>query len=175
MEAVIKKQSRKVGVAGGFFNQMMGNNSTVPVVGQGATELHYSDRTPYQVIEVSEDGNHAIIEEYDAKIDPEYLKSLNGRDCMGHQNWVYEPNGRKRKIEWRRNKWCSVGEQIVFIKSVRDAAEAAGFSAIARYLSNELRVLNHQEIIYEGFSPEVAVNVYNGITGKSDVGVKIEN
>ena len=28
-----KKQTRKIGVAGGFINQMMGNNSTTPKVG----------------------------------------------------------------------------------------------------------------------------------------------
>ena len=34
-----KRQYRKVGVAGGFVNQMMGNNATEPKVGEGATEL----------------------------------------------------------------------------------------------------------------------------------------
>ena len=45
MENLILKQKRKVGVAGGFINQMMGNNSTTPIVGEGATILHYSDRS----------------------------------------------------------------------------------------------------------------------------------
>ena len=44
---MMKKQSRKVGVAGGFINQMMGNNSTTPKVGEGATILMYSDRESY--------------------------------------------------------------------------------------------------------------------------------
>ena len=37
----VKKQSRKVGVAGGLINQIMGNNSTDPKVGEGATILKY--------------------------------------------------------------------------------------------------------------------------------------
>ena len=57
----IKKQTRKVGAAGGFFNQIMGNNMTLPVVGEGATILHYSDRSAYEVIEVSDDGNSCVI------------------------------------------------------------------------------------------------------------------
>jgi len=51
METILK-QNRKIGVAGGFINQMMGNNSSIPVVGKGCTILHYSDRSAYEVIEV---------------------------------------------------------------------------------------------------------------------------
>jgi predicted helicase len=63
----VKRQSRKVGVAGGFINQMMGNNDTLPVVGEGATILMYSDREAHEVIEVSDNGMQCVIRKMDAK------------------------------------------------------------------------------------------------------------
>lgn len=47
----------------------MGNNQTIPVVGEGATSLHYSDRTCYEVIEVSEDLKTVKLEALDAEWD----------------------------------------------------------------------------------------------------------
>ena len=49
------KQSAKIGIAGSFINQMMSNNSTLPEVGKEATVMHYTDRSCYEVIEVSKD------------------------------------------------------------------------------------------------------------------------
>ncbi len=69
----MKRQTRRVGVAGGFFNQLMGNNSTEPVVGKGCTILMYSDRDPYQVIDVSEDGNKCTIQAMNYKFVGSYL------------------------------------------------------------------------------------------------------
>jgi len=54
-------QSRQIGVAGNFINQVMGNNCSVPVVGEGATILHYSDREAYEVIAVSDCGTKCTI------------------------------------------------------------------------------------------------------------------
>ena len=59
---------------------MMSNNISIPEVGKGATQLHYSDRTCYEVIEVSKDGMSAKLEALDAEWD----KSLPGGE--GHQN-----------------------------------------------------------------------------------------
>jgi hypothetical protein len=38
------RQKTKVGVDGSLMNQLMGNNSTLPKVGEGATIMYYSDR-----------------------------------------------------------------------------------------------------------------------------------
>ena len=40
MKNSVKRQTRKIGVAGGFINQVMGNNTSIPKVGEGATILH---------------------------------------------------------------------------------------------------------------------------------------
>lgn len=58
------KQKRSVGSAGGFFNQLMGNNASLPEVGKGATILHYSDRSAYEVLEVSDDKKDVVIRRY---------------------------------------------------------------------------------------------------------------
>lgn len=98
-----KKQSRKVGVAGGFINQLMGNNSTEPKVGEGATILHYSDRTPYEVIWVSEDGLSCKIRE---------MKATHIGESYGDERYTYKSNPESvlLDIKWnkRRKKWCSV-------------------------------------------------------------------
>ncbi len=96
---MIKKQSRKVGVAGGFMNQMMGNNSTTPVVGEGATILKYSDRDAYQVIEVSDDGSSCVIQKMNTK---------NVGECYGDESYEYSDNqkGHTRSIEWNEKKSC---------------------------------------------------------------------
>lgn len=39
----------------------------------------------------------------------------------------------------------------------------------------KLRVLSGQEIVYEGFDPQRAINTYNSITNKQDLGIKIDN
>ena len=102
------KQKAKVGVAGSFFNQLMSNNSTIPVVGEGATELHYSDRSPYQVIEVSEDCRTVKIERYDAKWD------ATKEGGMGHQNWILAPTGQFRTIVYRNGAWRTKCSKIVW-------------------------------------------------------------
>ena len=110
----MKRQSRKVGVGGGFINQMMGNNSTLPKVNEGATILSYSDRHAYEVIEVSDDGSSCIIRAMDCK----FVGA-----CYGDERYTYSSNeGNETKtIEWSEKKqcWGSVGHSIEIIKSLQ--------------------------------------------------------
>ena len=94
-----KVQRAKVGVAGSFFNQLMSNNSTLPEVGKGATQMMYSDRYCFEVKEVSEDGKRVILESLDARAD------LSKPCPMGHQNWILEPTGQLSEIRWRHGAW----------------------------------------------------------------------
>lgn len=95
----MKKQSRKVGVAGSFQNQMMGNNASEPKVGEGATILHYSDREPYEVIEVSEDGMSCVIRTMGYKFIGQ---------SYGDERYEYfsDPNGYTQTLEWNEKKGC---------------------------------------------------------------------
>jgi len=110
----MKKQSRKVGVAGGFINQMMGNNATEPKVGEGATILHYSDREPYEVISVSEDGMSCVIRTMGYK--------FIGKS-YGDERYEYfsDPNGYTTTLEWNEKKgcWGRVSYVIEPIKKLR--------------------------------------------------------
>ncbi len=110
---MIKKQSRKVGVAGGFINQMMGNNSSTPVVGEGATILSYSDRSAYQVVEVSDDGMSCVIQEMNTK--------FVGKS-YGDERYEYSdnPEGYTMTLEWNAKKscWGEVTYSVDIVKSL---------------------------------------------------------
>jgi hypothetical protein len=101
------KQTRKVGVAGGFFNQLMGNNSSVPVVGKGATILMYSDRDAYQVTWVSDCGTKC-------HINPAIMKYTG----TGYGDERYEYQGYRedcyQEIVWHKGAWCQVENHIKY-------------------------------------------------------------
>ena len=108
MKTTEKRQRSKVGVAGNLINQLMANNASLPEIGKGATELHYSDRTCYEVIEVSPDGKTVKLEALDAEWD----QTKPGG--MGHQNWILKPTGRYKTIVWRQGAWRTVQTEYVF-------------------------------------------------------------
>lgn len=107
-----KRQFRKVGVAGGFFNQLMGNNATEPKVGEGATTLSYSDRHAYDVTWVSEDG-------LECKIRP--CKCTFVGSGYGDERYTYEPDPEAGEtlIRWnpKRSKWQIVSKRRQIVKA----------------------------------------------------------
>lgn len=115
METIIKRQTRKVGVAGEFINQMMGNNSTLPVVGEGATILWYSDRSAYEVISVSEDMMQCVIREMDTTFVGE---------SYGDEKYTYQsnPKNKTKTLEWSNKKqcWGSISYSVEIIKSLQN-------------------------------------------------------
>lgn len=113
---------------GELFNRLMGNNATLPVVGQGATELMYSDRYAYEVVEVSEDMKTVRLEELDAKAKP--------GSTMGDQNWILTPTGRFKTIVWRHGSWKVKSRRVRFVK---DILLKAGESSVSSILSQEER------------------------------------
>ena len=113
MKNSIKKQTRKIGVAGGFINQMMGNNCSEPKIGEGATILMYSDRNPYEVIDVSNDGMQCVIREMDT--------TFVGKS-YGDERYTYQsnPNNHTKTLEWNNKKkcWGQVTYTVEIIKSL---------------------------------------------------------
>jgi hypothetical protein len=109
-----KKQTRKVGVAGGFINQMMGNNSTEPKVGEGATLLSYSDRHANEVIEVSDDGSSCKIRAMECT----YVGSGYGDERYTYKS---DPEGGVTDLEWneKKSKWCIVWYETRLIKALQ--------------------------------------------------------
>ena len=145
------RQKAKVGVAGSLFNQLMANNASLPKVGEGATELHYTDRTCYEVIEVSTDYKTVKLERLEAKADP------TKQNEEGHQNWILEPTGQFITVVWRHNAWRVKSNVVKFTKEFREKAEQAGHFSLASFLTDEQR-----EAVYgNDVRPQ---NVVEGIT-----------
>ena len=158
METSEKRQRARVGVAGSFFNQLMSNNSSVPEVGKGATQLHYTDRSCYEVVEVSNDGKTVKLEHLDAEWD----KNKWGGE--GHQNWILKPTGRFATVVWRHNAWRQKGTEITFTKEFREKYE--GEACYATRLTKEQRAA-----VYDGdVWPR---NVVEGITERKTIYQKI--
>jgi len=113
MRNSVRRQTRKVGVAGGFINQMMGNNITLPEVGKGATILMYSDRHPYEVIETNEDASSCVIREMDYK----FIGSGYGDE---RYEYFSNPEGSTMTIEWNEKKqaWGQVTYNVEIIKAL---------------------------------------------------------
>lgn len=154
------QQRAKVGVAGSFFNQLMANNQSIPEVGKGATELHYSDRTCYEVIEVSEDLKTVRLQYLDAKWD----RTKEGG--MGHQNWILEPRDQFVTVVWRNNSWKTKTKKIEFTKKwIEENQEKVKFS-FTQALTEEQR----QEIYQGECEPQ---KVVEGITEEKNVYNKI--
>ncbi len=150
----VKRQKRKVGVAGGFFNQLMGNNSTEPKVGEWATILHYSDRSVAKVVEVSEDGKTAKLEYYDTSAD-------GSESGHGHQGWKHEPSGRFFTLRWKYKDWYQEGFEFKFTPEFIKEYQAAGNLYGVRYLKEKYPD-QHKEI-YSGDHPFPCKEV-SGIT-----------
>lgn len=139
-QAPVLRQKRKVGVAGSFQNQMMGNNATLPEVGKYATELMYSDRHPYKVVAVSKDYK---------KVEIEYLHHSwdeTKEGGMGHQNWKFEESGSVQTIVWKWGSWKRMSKKIRFTKEFREENDA--HFQYSRALTEEQRKELYGEGIY---------------------------
>lgn len=115
-----KRQRRKILQEGSLINNIMGNNSTLPKVGEGATRLWYTDRSCYDVVEVSECGRYVKLEELAAVAD----RSKNIE--MGHQNWILNKTGVFIDVEWYRGAWRIVRHEVEFTKEFKEEANRNG-------------------------------------------------
>jgi hypothetical protein len=158
MEKTIKPkvQRRKLNQAGNLMNHLMGNNATLPKVGEGATRLWYSDRTCYDVVEVSECGRYVKMEELDAKYD-----KSKGEPQMGHQDWVFEKTGYFTNLEWYRGAWKIVTHKVVFTKEFMEEADKNGADKFyGLYLSKTYPELS-KEVYQDDCYPQ---KVVEGVT-----------
>lgn len=115
MTNTVKTQRVKLtSKTGSFFNYLMSNNSSQPIVGEYATEMLYSDRHVYLVSEVSEDGEKVKLEILHTSADGENLE-------MGHQSWKHKPSGYFKNIEWRKDKWVTKSQNITWVDSFWDS------------------------------------------------------
>ena len=108
-----KQKGKRVGAAGGFFNQLMSHNSSVPVVGEGATELLYSDRHAYEVLEVNEAKKSCVIQRYN----PKRVDNLGMSDSQDYE--YKELQGSKITLVYRWGGWKRVGNEVSFTDEAR--------------------------------------------------------
>jgi len=149
-----KKQTAKVGVAGSFINQMMANNESIPEWGKGATQLHYTDRTCYEVVEVSEDGKTARLQYLEAEWD----KTKSGD--IGHQNWILKPTDRYVTVTWRQNAWRTVSSEVVFTEEFLADCKEKGINFIGLWMQK-----NNPELLEKIYGGHVMpINVVEGYT-----------
>jgi len=101
----MKQRQTKLSQTGSFINWMMSNNSSIPKVGEGATELHWSDRTPYEVLEVANGGKSALIRQYDVKASRQMQ--------MGEQEWdlIANEDSPAYWVHWKWNAWRTKSER----------------------------------------------------------------
>jgi hypothetical protein len=160
-----KIQRAKVGVAGSLINQLLSNNMTLPQVGKGATELLYTDRRCYEVVDVSKDGKTVKLE---------FLNAIPNRICddleMGHQNWELIPTNNFITITWRHGAWKTISKNVIltdeFIQKCNDDGIKNGWTWIR---------INKPEIhnkIYDGHI--YPINAVEGYTKEKKVYNKIQ-
>jgi len=108
-----RQKGKRIGSAGGFFNQLMSHNASVPVVGEGATEIMYSDRHAYEVLEVDEAKKTCVIQRYN----PKRIDNLGMSDSQDYE--YKELVGPKINLVYRWGSWKKVGSEIRFTDEAR--------------------------------------------------------
>jgi hypothetical protein len=156
----MKHQTRPLNQDGSFVNNLMGNNTTTPVVGEMCTICGYSDRKVYEVIAVSEDGAACTVRRVKTS-------RTGNRDMSEMQTYEYtsNPNGHTMELMWSQRKgqdtgkWVQVSHTIEFAPAVRRAAKEAGHYFITDVLTPE-----QNEAVYAGSQNGQPANVVPGIT-----------
>ena len=94
---------------------MNNQQSVIPVlpqVGMGCTQLHYSDRSVYTIIEVDPKGKWFICQEDNIEMDKE-RSDKEWPFIRQRYNYTANPEGRKIKATLRTNgKWVAQGQTI---------------------------------------------------------------
>jgi hypothetical protein len=143
---------------GSFVNYMMGNNSSLPEVGKGATILSWTDRHAYEVIKVSDNQMQCTIQRY-------IPERIDDHGMSESQKYKYEKlSDETIDLAWNRGAWRVVSFEIVYTKEFMATCNHP--FAPAKSLSPEQR-----EQVYAGdIRPQ---NVLPGITRKRKTFAKV--
>jgi hypothetical protein len=154
----MKHQTRPLNQDGSFVNNLMGNNTTTPVVGEMCTICGYSDRKVYEVIAVSEDGAACTVRRVKTS-------RTGNRDMSEMQTYEYtsNPNGHTMELMWSQRKgqdtgkWVQVSHTVEFTTAVKRDAKERGILYYSEALTAEQRLA----VYGRNHTP---VNVVPGIT-----------
>lgn len=103
-----KQKGITLAEAGSLQNYLMSYNSTVPVVGQYCTELMYSDRRAWKVIEVGDDGLSCTVQLIDVI-------------CKDYYAGEYEEKGllnNVMRLNFKKGSWGMDSEVVEFTKEM---------------------------------------------------------
>ena len=109
------KRGMKLGrQTGSFFNWMMSKNQSVPIVGKGATILHWTDRSAYEVIEVNEKEKSCVIQRYEPK-------RLDKYGMSDSQEYEYkELTEEKHTLYYKWGGWKTRHDKVTFTDQARE-------------------------------------------------------
>jgi len=97
---------------GSFFNHLMSNSPALPNVKVGATKLHWTDRTAYFVLSVSEDKKQCKIQRAKAiRADKSGMS-----ECQDYR-YEKDPNNPVIELVYRYNNWYEKFEGVDYTKS----------------------------------------------------------
>lgn len=148
-DTTFKQKGTRIGAAGGFFNQLMSHNSTVPVVGEGATELLYSDRHAYEVLAVDEKKKTAVLQRYA----PKRLDNLGMSDSQDYDYKEFE--GGPFTIYYKWGSWKTKHRVVRFTKEVQEKYGKFSHKLHELYLLGGGQYNNdHIDIVIEGITEE---------------------
>ena len=139
------RQTKNIKETGSFVNWAMGNNVTLPEVNKGATELHWSDRSAWEVISVADDKMSCVIERYSPK-------RIDKNGMSESQEYEYTKlTGHRKKLVWRNKKggcWCEVTDELRIIPKV------------AKYLETKTSKFMDYDQVEDVFGKDVADKVW---------------
>lgn len=161
-DTAFTQKGKRIGAAGGFFNQLMSHNCSVPVVGEGATELLYSDRHAYEVLEVNEAKKTAVLQRY---APTPLFKGMTDSQAYEYKEFEGEPF----TVHYKWGSWKTKSRSIVFVseavkqygigRKLHDAYKNAGGIYVGAFAST----------IIPGLTKEVTKwNARNFIFGVKD-------
>ena len=103
-------------LVGSLFNRLQERSTYArPEVGQGATELCYSDRHAYTITKVSESGKA-----FWAREDKATRTDKNGMSESQGYTFTPDPDGREVEVRWTGRGWKRVKHSSYFKVGVRE-------------------------------------------------------
>lgn len=114
----MKNQNLELSQSGSLFNFLMANNETLPVIGKGATILHWSDRHAYEVTKISEDGKTVTIQRYKTCTSGTFPNITYSYVSTDNYDVV---------LTYRKNGWYQVFNVIEFTKEFSKKMEDSKF------------------------------------------------
>lgn len=122
------KNKLKLSQTGSFFNYLMGNNESIPVVGEGGTRLMYSDRHAFEVLEVSKCGKKVVCDYYRPKRTDNHGMS----DCQSYE--YKELSGHPFQLEYRHGSWKVKNQKMEFEQAHWDLYISSGDEGYEKYI-----------------------------------------